>query len=96
MKARLTILRITLSASLAAAALCAGIAQAQAPEPAPASSAPASRQRIQLVDLAQNLAVHPASAGLIDPLIQPAVQDINREEEIGMQGMQRPSPLGGE
>ena len=55
-----------------------------------------SRERIQLVDLAQNLSVHPASAGLVSPLIEPAMQDIDRQEEIGMQGLQRPRPLGGE
>jgi len=41
----------------------------------------ASKERIQLVDLAQNLAVHPESAGLIDPLIQPAMQDITQQEQ---------------
>ena len=55
-----------------------------------------SRERIQLVDLAQNLSVHPESAGLISPLIQPAMQDIDRQEEIGMRGLQTPRPLGGE
>jgi len=55
-----------------------------------------SRERIQLVDLAQNLSVHPESAGLIEPLIQPAMQDIDRQEEMGMQGVQTPRPLGGE
>jgi hypothetical protein len=55
-----------------------------------------SRERLQLVDLAQNLSVHPASAGLVEPLIQPAMQDIDRQEEMGMQGVQTPRPLGGE
>jgi hypothetical protein len=55
-----------------------------------------SRERIQLVDLAQNLSVHPASAGLVSPLIEPAMQDIDRQEEIGMQGLQQPRSLGGE
>jgi hypothetical protein len=55
-----------------------------------------SRERLQLVDLAQNLSVHPASAGLIEPLIQPAMQDIDRQEDMGMQGVQTPRPLGGE
>ena len=54
-----------------------------------------ARERIQLVDLAQNLAVHPMSAGLVEPLIQPTVQDINREEQIGMQGLGQPRPPGG-
>ena len=54
-----------------------------------------SRERIQLVDLAQNLAVHPMSAGLVEPLIQPTVQDINREEQIGMGGARPAQSLGG-
>jgi len=48
-----------------------------------------------LVDLAQNLAVHPMSASLVEPLIQPTVQDIDREEQIGMQGLGQPRPPGG-
>ena len=55
-----------------------------------------ARERIQLVDLAQNLAVHPMSAGLVEPLIQPTVQDINREEQIGMQGFSPRQIPGGE
>lgn len=55
-----------------------------------------SRERIQLVDLAQNLSVHPESAGLIEPLIQPAMQDIDKQEEIGLGGVQTPRPIGGE
>jgi hypothetical protein len=54
-----------------------------------------SRERIQLVDLAQNLAVHPMSAGLVEPLIQPTVQDINREEQIGMGGVRPAQSPGG-
>ena len=41
----------------------------------------ASKERVQLIDLAQNLAVHPESAGLIDPLIQPAMEDIDRRDQ---------------
>ena len=55
-----------------------------------------SRERIQLVDLAQNLSVHPESAGLVGPLIQPAMQDIDRQEEIGLGGVRTPRPFGGE
>jgi hypothetical protein len=55
-----------------------------------------SRERIQLIDLAQNLSVHPESAGLVEPLIQPAMQDIGQQEEMGMQGVQPPRPMGGE
>jgi hypothetical protein len=54
-----------------------------------------ARERIQLVDLAQNLAVHPMSASLVEPLIQPTVQDINREEQIGMQGVRPRQTPGG-
>lgn len=35
-----------------------------------------SKERIQLIDLAQNLAVHPESAGLVRPLVAPAMQDL--------------------
>jgi hypothetical protein len=55
-----------------------------------------SRERIQLIDLAQNLSVHPESAGLVEPLIQPAMQDIGQQEQMGMQGVQPPRPMGGE
>ena len=41
----------------------------------------ASKERVQLIDLAQNLAVHPESAGLISPLIQPAMEDIDRRDQ---------------
>ena len=54
-----------------------------------------SRERLQLIDLAQNLTVHPASAGLVSPLIEPAMQEIDRQEQIGMGGGQ-PQSLGGE
>ena len=35
-----------------------------------------SKERIQLIDLAQNIAVHPESAALIEPLVQPALQEL--------------------
>jgi len=35
-----------------------------------------SRERIQLVDLAQNLAVHPDSAQLVQPLLEPALRHV--------------------
>ena len=54
-----------------------------------------SRERLQLIDLAQNLTVHPASAGLVSPLIEPAMQEIDRQEQIGMGGV-KPESLGGE
>ena len=59
------------------------------------SSDRTSRERLQLIDLAQNLTVHPASAGLVSPLIEPAMQEIDRQEQIGMGGGQ-PQSLGGE
>ena len=58
----------------------------------------ASKERIQLVDLAQNLAVHPESAGLVDPLIQPAMQDIDQQEQQQFAAPQMPPmpPEGGQ
>jgi hypothetical protein len=55
-----------------------------------------SRERIQLVDLAQNLSVHPESAGLVEPLVQPAMQNINEQEQIEMRGIPHPHMPGGE
>ena len=43
----------------------------------------ASKERIQLVDLAQNLAVHPESAPLVAPLIEPALREIDEQERLG-------------
>jgi hypothetical protein len=54
-----------------------------------------SRERLQLIDLAQNLTVHPESAGLVSPLIEPAMQEIDRQQQIGMGG-DMPKPVGGE
>ena len=42
----------------------------------------ASKERIQLVDLAQNLAVHPESAPLVAPLIEPALREIDEQEQM--------------
>lgn len=39
-----------------------------------------SKERIQLIDLAQNLAVHPESAGVVAPLVGPAVRDMIRDQ----------------
>ncbi|MBM3303304.1 MAG: hypothetical protein FJY85_25580, partial [Deltaproteobacteria bacterium] len=39
-----------------------------------------SKERVQLIDLAQNLAVHPESAGLVAPLIRPALNELARDE----------------
>jgi hypothetical protein len=38
-------------------------------------------ERVQLVDLAQNLAVHPESAGLVSPLVEPAFRDVERRQQ---------------
>jgi len=58
----------------------------------------ASKERVQLIDLAQNLAVHPESAGLISPLIQPAMEDIDRRDQEQMMAPQMPPmpPEGGQ
>ena len=37
-------------------------------------------EKMNLIDIAQNLAVHPESAHLIEPLIRPAYDDIKRQE----------------
>jgi len=46
----------------------------------------ASKERIQLIDLAQNLAVHPESAPLVAPLIEPALREIDEQEQMETQG----------
>jgi len=37
-------------------------------------------ERIQLIDVAQNLAVHPESTNLVAPLVKPAWEDVNRRQ----------------
>jgi hypothetical protein len=54
-----------------------------------------SRERIQLIDLAQNLAVHPQSAGLVQPLVGPAMQDIVNQQNKEQLSQQRPIPSPG-
>jgi hypothetical protein len=44
-----------------------------------------SKERIQLIDLAQNIAVHPESAALVEPLIQPALQELGTPRNGGGQ-----------
>jgi hypothetical protein len=39
-----------------------------------------------LIDLAQNLAVHPESAPLVAPLIEPALREIDEQEQMETQG----------
>ena len=42
-----------------------------------------AKERIQLVDIAQNLAVHPESAGLVKPLIMPAMNHVlGKQDEL--------------
>jgi hypothetical protein len=55
-------------------------------------------ERIQLINLAQNLAVHPESAALIQPLVAPAMSDIVRQQvhaEATRKGLVPPAPNGG-
>jgi len=52
----------------------------------------ASAERIQLIDLAQNLAVHPESAPLVGPLIEPALREIDEQEKMaGLGGAMPPT-----
>ena len=44
-----------------------------------------SKERIQLIDVAQNLAVHPESAGLVEPLLEPAFKEVNDAQEAAEQ-----------
>ena len=41
----------------------------------------AQKERMNLIDLAQNVAVHPYSAELVAPLVQPALEEINQQEQ---------------
>jgi len=53
----------------------------------------ASNERIQLIDLAQNLAVHPESAPLVAPLIEPALREIEEQEKLAQpSGVMPPMP----
>ena len=55
-----------------------------------------TKERIQLVDLAQNLAVHPYSAALVEPLVRPAFQDVQVRQAALDKSRRRPLPgLGG-
>jgi len=56
----------------------------------------AFKERLQLVDLAQNVAVHPDSAPVIEPLVRPAMADVVRRElEIQADQQQIVPGLGG-
>jgi hypothetical protein len=39
------------------------------------------RERIQLIDVAQNVAVHPESAALIEPLVRPAYENVKKKQD---------------
>lgn len=52
-----------------------------------------SRERIQMIDLAQNLAVHPESMGVVEPLFQPAMEDIQRDA-LEQRGIPQQLPPG--
>lgn len=57
-----------------------------------------ARERLQLIDLAQNLAVHPESAPVVAPLVRPAFQAVTEREleEKARRGGLPPLPgLGG-
>jgi len=43
-----------------------------------------SNERIQLIDLAQSLVQHPEGAGLVQPLIEPALQELEANKPEGM------------
>jgi len=57
-----------------------------------------SRERVQMIDLAQNLAVHPESVGVVEPLLVPAMEDMEREqrEQQMQQGGIMPPGMGGQ
>ncbi len=54
-----------------------------------------SRERTQLIDLAQNLAVHPESVNVVAPLMVPAMDDLEREEHEQRMGGIMPPGMGG-
>lgn len=39
------------------------------------------KERIQLIDVAQNVAVHPESAALIEPLVRPAFENVKKKQD---------------
>ncbi len=50
-----------------------------------------TKDLLQLIDVAQNVAVHPESAPLIEPLVKPAFEEVRRHQEQ----QKIPSGLGG-
>lgn len=53
-----------------------------------------ARERLQLIDLAQNLAVHPESAPVVAPLVKPAFDAVSQREmeERARRGKMPPMP----
>lgn len=39
------------------------------------------QERVQLIDLAQNIAVHPESAALVEPLVHPAYENVQKKQD---------------
>lgn len=42
-----------------------------------------AKERMQLIDVAERLAVHPYSAGLVQPLIRPTIENIAAQRQMG-------------
>ena len=42
-----------------------------------------AKERMQLIDVAERLAVHPYSAGLVQPLIKPTIENIAAQQQMG-------------
>ncbi len=51
-----------------------------------------AKERIQLVDLAQNLAVHPYSAALVEPLVRPSFESVQTRQAALDASRRRPLP----
>lgn len=51
-----------------------------------------AKERIQLVDLAQNLAVHPYSAALVEPLVRPSFESVQSRQAALDASRRRPLP----
>jgi hypothetical protein len=43
-----------------------------------------AKERMQLIDVAERLAVHPYSAGLVQPLIKPTIENIAAQQQMGV------------
>jgi hypothetical protein len=43
-----------------------------------------AKERMQLIDVAERLAVHPYSAGLVQPLIKPTIENIAAQQQSGL------------